>query len=362
MNFFKQYPSNTYAGSCNNYMLFSENEREITSRMFFRVIDHGEFPYRFFFRNIVDSTFSNGEKSQANRVGDPLMIKETKVGTCSASGNDIAMVEDIPMKSVTYDGNESITLDGGASAWTDEIVLDVEEGEYLVFQWTVSGKNIPYTPDKKFSCYVLSHGFWVPSNECPQPCLVGCDRPVNLRVAFWGDSITQGCQTRDDLYEFWVAEIGKQLPGVAVWNLGLGFGRAQDAATLGAWFEKAKEYDFVSLCFGVNDTREIPDTQKICGYLRTAVTALKEHGVRVGIFTLPPCSYAPAREKIWRECCDYVKNELSKDCEYCFDTVRVLGLNPPFDHMARWNAHPNAVGCKLLADTFIKEHGPIFHE
>ena len=143
MNFFKQYPSNTYAGSCNNYMLFSENEREITARMFFRVIDHGEFPYRFFFRNIVDSTFSNGEKSQANRVGDPLMIKETKVGTCSASGNDIAMVEDIPMKSVTYDGNESITLDGGASAWTDEIVLDVEEGEYLVFQWTVSGKNIP---------------------------------------------------------------------------------------------------------------------------------------------------------------------------------------------------------------------------
>jgi len=360
MNNFNKYLSNTYVGSCNNFMLFSESEREISSRMFFRVIDSGKLPYKFYYRNILDSTYSNGAKSHSNLMGDRLSIKSAFVGTCDGSGNSFDMVSELPMVKVTFNDKQNVELEPGEDVWTDEVMIDVQAGQYLVFEWTVEGRNIPFTPDKKFPCYIKKFGEWVPSNECPQPSLIGCDREVKGNIAFWGDSITQGLQTRDDLYEFWVAEIGKQLPGYAVWNLGLGFGRIQDAATLDAWFDKAKNSDMVSLCFGVNDLREVHDAGKICEYLNTVVDALVRNGVKVGIFTIPPCSYEDDRKEMREVCNKFIKNVLAPKCIYCFDVDPSLGLKPPYNYISHWNAHPNAVGCKLLADNFIAQCGHLF--
>ncbi len=362
----KQYPSNTYVGSCSNNMLFSDTKRTITSRMFFRVIDAGKFPYRFAFCNTVDSTFSDGKKSHANLSGDEFIVESASVGVCAAPDGRYGRADDmlggISLEPLTFSGEISVSVAPDATLFSDEIELNVGADDYLIFEWTVTGKNIPYTPDKMFPCYVKDGEDWLPSNECPQPFLVGCKRKVDKIIGFWGDSITQGLQTRNDMYEFWVAEIGRRLPGHAIWNLGLGFGRGEDAATLGTWFDKAKNCDFISLCFGVNDIRETHDSTKINEYLKTTVDALKKVGVRVGILTIPPCSYAPAAEKIWRDCCDYIKNELSADCEYVFDTSSVWGMKPPRDHYARWNAHPNGVGCRLLAEKFIEANAHIFEK
>ena len=134
MNLFKKYLSNTYVGSCSNYMLFSETpDQEITSRMFFRVIDCGNFPYRFYFRNIVDSTYSNGAKSQANLMGDPLIVKSAYVGSCDGSGNSIEMVSDIPLTQLTFDGESSVKIEPGCDIWCDEVTVDVKADKYLVF-------------------------------------------------------------------------------------------------------------------------------------------------------------------------------------------------------------------------------------
>ncbi len=55
-------------------------------------------------------------------------------------------------------------------------------------------------------------------------------------------------------YEHWNAVVAENLGSqYGFWNLGLGYGRAADAATDGAWFFKAKQNDIVVVCYGVND-------------------------------------------------------------------------------------------------------------
>lgn len=354
MNDYILYPSNTYAGSCNNYMLRSNEERLVTSRMCFRVEEGGTFPYRFFFNNAVDGTYDNGSVSRANLFGDPYEVVSAYAGTLHTL---LDAVKQLPLKAVTFGGKASRSVAAGEEYMSDELTLDVGKDEYLVFEWTVKGKNIPYTPDKMFTCFTRFGDDWRAGRECPQPTAIGCRRPIKGEMAFWGDSITQGLGTCDNKYEFWVAEIGKRLPGVAVRNLGLGFGRASDAASRGVWFGKAAQYPFVSLCFGVNDIMQGCDADGIKESISQAVTGLRERGVKVGIFTIPPFDYNGGQEKIWRECCAYIKEEIAPMCEYCFDTAPVWGMKPPYDHLSRWFSHPATPGGEILADVFVKTYG-----
>lgn len=355
---FAQYPSNTYVGSCNNFMLFAETEREITARMYFRVTDAGKFPYRFWFCNAVDSTFSDGSQSRANLYGQDYRLIEASAGIAPAP--ELGAAVPLPdssteMTRILFDGAASRDVEAGESYWSDEIVLDVPKDAYLVFQWTVRGRNMAYTPDKIFPCFVLENGEWKPSNECPQPVLVGAARPVRKRVCFWGDSITMGLGTTSDAYEFWVADIARHFPDVGVWNIGLGYGRGEDAATAGVWFQKAKTADFVNICFGVNDIGQYHDAERLKRNLRVTVDLLKAAGVPCGIFTIPPFDYQPEAEAIWRDVDAYIQNELAPDCVYCFDTSLYWGQKPPKDHMAAWGGHPNGAGCAVLADAFAAE-------
>ena len=74
----------------------------------------------------------------------------------------------------------------------------------------------------------------------------------------------------------------------AYWNLGLGYGRAQDAASDSAWLYKAKQCDTVIVCFGTNDVGQGRSLEQIQADLLTIVTKLKEAGVKVLIQTLLP--------------------------------------------------------------------------
>ncbi len=353
MNLFCEYPSNSVAGTCNNSMLRCDASVVRTGRVFYRVREAGAFDYRFFFCNAVDSTFADGADSRANMLGDEMEIIAALAGD---GGTDPEHLDDGALCPLTFDGSLSRTVQPGESYWSDDVPLDIPEGHYLVFQWTVRGKNMPYTPDKIIPCYMQQSGEWVPSRDFPQPCLVGCRRPVRLRVAFLGDSITQGLGTRDNYYEYWVAQIARRLPSdIAVWDIGLGFGRAQDAALNGVWMQKAQTADFVSVCFGVNDIGQGRTAAQIQADLLRIVQLLKQSGVRVGIFTIPPFDYPPEREKIWRSCCDYIRTELAPLCEYCIDTGKYWGQPAPNDHMARFGGHPSGEGCALLANAYVQQ-------
>ena len=65
-------------------------------------------------------------------------------------------------------------------------------------------------------------------------------------IAFLGDSITQGVGTPDNAYTHWNALISKEIgEEYSYWNLGIGYARASDASTDGAWLNKAKNNDIV---------------------------------------------------------------------------------------------------------------------
>lgn len=72
--YFKKYRSNTFAGTCNNYMLSFENETVVTGRVYYTVRRYEKLNYRFFFSNIADSTFDDGSISYANLKGDEYTI------------------------------------------------------------------------------------------------------------------------------------------------------------------------------------------------------------------------------------------------------------------------------------------------
>lgn len=350
----REYPSNTVISTCNNYILLNEKEITIKGRIFYKMRESGCFPYRFFFNNAVDSTFDNGSVAYANLIGTDLTVVEAAVGIWNGKVDDY---DGSNSKPLTFYGKKGYVAKAGEFYYSDEIMLDVPKDSYLVFQWTVKGKDIPFTPDKVIPSHIWDEekGKWVPSPNMPQPYLIGAKRAVSKRVCFFGDSITQGLGTSFDTYLFWVADIARAIPkDIAVWDIGLGFGRAQDAASDGYWLAKAKTADFVNLCFGVNDIMQGRTAEEIKNDLTTIVKKLKEAGVPVGVFTIPPFDYDEKMRKIWYECDDYIKNVLAKECAYCFNTALYWGLEAPEDYKSRWGGHPNEEGCQFLADGFVK--------
>lgn len=97
-------------------------------------------------------------------------------------------------------------------------------------------------------------GEWIPSPKLPVPGMIGCKREVKLRIGFLGDSITQGIGATPNSYLHWNARVAEVLGrDYSFWNLGIGYGRAHDAASDGIWLSKAKQMDLIVLCMGVND-------------------------------------------------------------------------------------------------------------
>ena len=352
MDEFKTYVSNTLAGTSNNYILKWDKEKTVTGRMYFKVCEHGEFDYKFFFSNSVDSTFSDGSVSAANAMGEKWTILSAFAGD---GGERIGVFSEDILTPVLFNKSIEKEILPGEMFWSDEIRISIPEGHYLVFQWTIVGNNIPFTPDKIIPSYVKENEDFKECVNFPQPHLVACNRKVKKRTAFIGDSITQGLGTRNDYYEFWVAEIGKKLGNeFSVWNLGLGFGRAQDAASNGTWLSKAKKMDLVSVCFGVNDIIQGRNKEQICDDLLHTVLELKNNGCEVGIFTIPPFDWEGENEKTWRFVNQYIVNEVSKYTDYLFDTVKVLGELSPNDNKAKYGGHPDGNGGMALAKSFIE--------
>lgn len=220
------YVSNTVISTGSNTVI--KNAEHVTYRAWFPVEAAGEYDYRFYFSNTVDSTWGDGSESHVGMSGGSYTIEKA---TVYDGGTEFdANVEPIVSAAVTFSGSAAKEVAPDETFWSDPVTLNVPEGHYLLWEWTVNGTNIPAIAMSNLTYAYADKGDgkgFLYTNEIPVPQLVGCDRKVKTRIVTLGDSVTQGCQTSEFGYQFWAAQLLDQLgtEDYSLWNLGIGYAR-----------------------------------------------------------------------------------------------------------------------------------------
>ena len=367
MKYFEKYTSNTCAGS-GNQLFFSLPEGKVrVGRVFYKIFCGGEYDYSILFSNIMDSTYANGARSHKNLICDSWNIHSAKIGKCksfnsekefskmtlSDSGEADVTVSDL--KEITFSGKHEKCVMPGEFFYSDPIRLSFEKNEYLCLEITFSGKMIPYHEESILPVFTNDGEGWKYCREMPFASMVGCDREVKTRIGYFGDSITQGIGVPYNSYLHWNAHLSEKIgEDFAFWNLGIGYGRASDAASDGAWLYKAKQNDVVFVCYGVNDIIQGEPEEQIKHDLRFIVEVLKNEGKTVILQTIPPFNYNEQKRVIWERLNEYIKTELKLKVDFLFDNTGILGEeNAP--HIAKFGGHPNAEGSEIWANAFFEE-------
>ncbi len=354
MDYFKKFSSNTLAGSGNQLFFSSDDETApVKSCTLYKAFAEGSYYYSFLFSNIIDSTFSNGSISHKNLVIDSWTIEEAYVGVSSFC-DEHSFEQPKGIKQVTFSGEKQKTVNPGEVFSSDPLELNIKNGEYVCLEITFSGKNIPYHKESIIPSFVYQNGEWIASKLHPFASMIGVDRNVKKRIAFLGDSITQGIGTPINSYAHWNAVFAEKLGSdYSYWNLGLGFGRADDAASDGIWLFKAKQNDIVFVCFGVNDILQGYDADKIKNNLQLIVDTLREVGAIVIVQTVPPFDYSPEHQVIWRDVNHFILNDL-KNTSLVFDCVSFLSKSKQEPHKAKYGGHPNQEGCRIWGEALFE--------
>lgn len=346
MDYFKTYVSNTLAGSGNQHIFFPENPDAVyTGRVYYKVFAGGTYNYSLLFSNIIDSTYSNGAVSHANLVCDQWELVSASLGVAKVCSATVAEdpIEAFPL---TFGGKTAKTVMPAEFFTSDPISITCEKDDYLCLEVSYRGRMIPYHEESIIPCFIRENGEWVRSKHAIFAGMIGCDRPVALRVGYLGDSITQGIGVAVNSYDHWNAVLSEKLgTDYAYWNLGLGFGRGHDAASDGAWLFKARQVDVITVCYGINDIREIHDVDIICGDLKYITETLQKAGVRVVLQSVPPADYTGEKLDMWNAINHRIRTELAPIADYFFDVIPTISLDA--DHPQNTpigNCHPDAKG------------------
>lgn len=361
---FETYVSNTVIATGSNKFIAEANN--ITYRAWIPVEKYGTFDYCFYFSNTVDSTWARGTRE--GYVGMPGGAYHI---TSAYVGNGGSGIEEEPqnMTPVTFDGgNTEKDVAAGETFWSDPVSFSVEEGDHLLWEWTITGEQIPcicmsgLTP-----AYADKGQGFVYVNEIPLPVLFGCNREVKNTVITLGDSVTQGCQTTENACEFWAAEISDMLgEDVSLWNLGLGYARATDCASGGNWLERARYADTVIVGFGTNDIitgkyGEGGSTSavRIQDAIESIVTVLTDSGCNVILLSSPPFNLTEEMEAIRTELNTYIPEIAeANDKVFYFDFASVLA-DPANPKVSLYGDHPNDEGCQIAAEAIMAEYGDL---
>ncbi|MBQ8146589.1 MAG: SGNH/GDSL hydrolase family protein [Clostridia bacterium] len=343
MNYFNKYVSNTLASSLNQ-LFFTSDGTKLTGRVYYKAFCQGTYEYSFLFSDTVDSTYADGSISVANETSGEWTIHSARLVVEGDIQNEVQL---------TFNGSLEKKVSKNESFYTDPITVTVDSDFFIEIEF--SGTKIPYFEEIIIPTKRLENGVWVDDKKVPSPSMVGIVRNVEKKIGFLGDSITEGIGTSLGSYSHWNAKIA-EFTGekYSYWNLGIGFARAADAATDGAWLEKAKQMDVVTICLGVNDLGRGYTDDEIKNNLRKIVEVLQENNVRTILFTIPPFDYQEETNKKWRSINAYILNELSKITEI-YDVVPIWGQSAPNEHMARYGGHPNEEGCLELAKDFVSK-------
>lgn len=354
MEYFKKYTSNTLAGSGNQHFFINEDgTKKIKSCCLYKIFAEGSYLYSFLFSNIIDSTFSDGTVSHKNMIVDSWVVEEMNVGV-SSSCNEKSFDYPKVMKPVLFSGDSKKTVNPGEIFSSDPVELTVKNGEYICLEIVFSGKMIPYHEESIIPSFVYQDGQWTASKLHPFASMIGTDRTVKKRIAFLGDSITQGIGTPVNSYSHWNAVFADKLgKDYSYWNLGLGYGRADDAASDGAWLYKAKQNDIVFVCYGVNDILRGFSSAEIKKNLQTIADKLSQRGTCVIFQTVPPFDYPLEYRKIWYDVNNFIMNDL-KNIAYVFDCVKCLGESDAVPYKTKYGEHPNSEGCKIWGEALFE--------
>lgn len=347
--FFDTFHSNTLAGS-GNQSWFETNGSIVVGRVFYRVFAGGEYRYSLLFSDAMDSTFSDGQHSYVNQTLGDWELLSARVGITAHADMD-GFDEPSEWQTLTFDGAPRRDVAPGDRFASDPVTLRAEKNAYLCLETVVRGARIPCHPETLLPSFVRTETGWTRSANTLFAGMLGCDRAVKLRVAYLGDSITQGCGTRANAYEHWSAVLSEALgTNCAFWNLGLGYARARDAATGGVWLYKAKQNDLAVVCLGVNDMAREASAEAILQSLQTIVRGLREAGVRVLLQTIPPFNYKEELRERWMTANDRIRATLAREADTLFDVVPVLAESAERPYQARYGGHPDAAGCAAWAE------------
>lgn len=361
---FNTYVSNTYITTGNNGLV--KSAEEVTYRVYLPVEEYGELEYCFYFSNTVDSTYKQGQPVYVGEAGGDYTISSA----CIADGGTSVDDEITNRTDVTFDGEKGKEVSSGETYWSDPVTFDVPDGHYLVWEWTLTGENIPstYTSNLTDGKSAEPDDDFAYCDNVPQPQLIGAKREnVKTRVTAIGDSITQGCMTEYMKYEFWAAGIAKQLDAdCSFWNCGLGWSRSSDLATCGNWLGRALNSDVVIVAFGTNDISSGEyggdggnTAQEIDGYVRTILDQLKAAGCKVILFNSPPQDYTGELEETRLEYNELLKTTAEEYGAEYFDFASYL-CDPETPATAKYGGHPNGEGGKIVADAFMAQYKDLF--
>ena len=352
MKYFELYTSNTTASAMNQHHFINEDPlKEKTGRVFYKIFAGGNYKYSFLFSNIIDGTYADGSLSHMNLVCDEWEIVSARVGLSDECGTD-KMPEVKNFVDLSFDGKESKRVAPGEFFSSDSVRLDIVDGQYVCLEITFKGRMIPYHEESLLPIFTLENGEWKYCKKTPIATMVGCDRPVKGRIGFIGDSITQGIGTPKNSYEHYAAVVaGKLGEEYSYWDIGIGYGRGNDAATDGAWLFKAKQLDVITVCFGVNDIFREFTAEQVIKSLETIMSKLQSAGVKVIIQTVPPYDYAGDMIEKWNKVNDHIRSSLKDRADGFFDVVPVLQRSEAEPHMAKFGGHPNSEGNRLWGES-----------
>lgn len=354
---FNKYQSNTVVATGNNFLITKADS--VTYRAYFPLEEYGDLEYRFYFSNEIDSTYDRGDKAHIGGETGSYTVTNARIADGGTSVED----EITNYTDVTFDGNSGKDVEPGEDYWSDPVQFSLEEGHYLVWEWTVSGEKIPCTNMSTLTSTTSSEDGEEFSycDQIPLPQLVGCDREAKYTIAAIGDSITQGCMTEFMAYEFWAAQISQKLGAdYSLWNCGLGWARSSDAATKGNWLERAKNADIAIVAFGTNDIisgeygAESGNTaEEIEKYVRDIVSEFKDTGCSVVVFNAPPQDYDEEHEKTRTDYNEMLKRTCAELGVYYFDFASYLST-PENPAAAVYGGHPNGEAGGIVSDAFVE--------
>ena len=350
MEFFKNYVSNSLAGSTSQS--FYEDDGTLRrGRVYYKLFCGGKMEYSLLFSNTTDSTFSDGSTSVRNMPCGAWEILSLRGGIVPACGmQDPA--DPAVMQTLTFGGNTTKSVAPGEMYCTDPFILDAQAGEFLCLEIEFRGRErVPFHPETRLATFLEKDGQWISDTHVPLPSMIGCRRDVKTKIAFLGDSITQGIGATMNSYLHWNARLAEMIgPENAYWNIGIGYARAADAATDGVWLYKAKQNDFVILCLGVNDIQKGYSAASIIENLTCIVTRLKKAGVRVVIQSLPPFDQTGERLEKWHTVNAYIRDTLAARADGYVDVSPILSASPETPQIARYGGHPNDEGSAVWAE------------
>ena len=352
MKWFKTYCSNTL-GAGGNQLIFSTEGKEMTGRIYYKIFAGGTYNYSLLFSNIMDSTYKFGEESHCNKICDEWELLEAKVGICKETSPERAGdVENFAP--LTFGGQISKTVMPAEFFTSDPVELSAEKGDYLCFEVRYKGNMIPYHGESILPGFTLLDGKFVPDKRVPFPGMIGCDRKVAKRIGYLGDSITQGVGTPPNAYTHWNALVSEAIgDAYSYWNLGLGYGKGQDAASDGAWLYKAKQCDAVVVAYGSNDVGRGRSVEGMKQDFAAIIRKLKAAGIKVFLISVPPFDWQNDHLKRWNAINEYLTNELAKEADGFFHVAPLLVDYTQWEGKSKYGTHPNEEGCRIWADAML---------